>query len=195
MSRWTSGGSNGRSPRTGPELAIEVYCVPLLACFRVAGASGVERWVEDQQGRLTRRFARRITADPCAMGRHQPRVAVDRWLRLAEQNPFDVRAISGLLHACLAAGDRPNAIRYAERHIWRCCGGSWRSLPTQRSACCWSKLGQDQPRRPSDTHGIVASLQQRTNQRPSAEKCPPPDHSLTGGSRPETSMSVESHST
>jgi DNA-binding SARP family transcriptional activator len=28
-----------------------------------------------------------------------------------------VRAVSGLLHACLADGNRPKAIRYAERHM------------------------------------------------------------------------------
>ena len=28
-----------------------------------------------------------------------------------------VRAVSGLLHSCLQAGDRPRAIKYAERHM------------------------------------------------------------------------------
>ncbi|HWA58626.1 MAG TPA: bacterial transcriptional activator domain-containing protein [Gemmatimonadales bacterium] len=101
-----------------PQDAVETYRGPFLDGFHLADAPGFERWVEAQRVRLARRFAAQIELLAlAAMGRNQPMVAVDWWLRLTEQDPLDVRAISGLLHACLAAGDRPNAIRYAERHM------------------------------------------------------------------------------
>jgi DNA-binding SARP family transcriptional activator len=52
-----------------------------------------------------------------ASGRHEPRVAAEWWIRLTEHDPYDTRAVTGLLHALLEAGDRPKALVYAERHM------------------------------------------------------------------------------
>ncbi len=101
-----------------PARAVAAYQGPFLDGFHLGESGEFERWVDDQRDRLARRFARQIEVLALsAMGRNDPRAAADWWVRLTEADPFDVRAVSGLLHACLQAGDRPAAIRYAERHM------------------------------------------------------------------------------
>lgn len=100
------------------ERAVRTYRGPFLDGFYLSDVPGFERWVENQRERIARRFAGQAELLALeAMGRGDPQAAVDWWLRVTEEDPYDVRAISGLLHACLAAGDRPRAIRYAERHM------------------------------------------------------------------------------
>jgi DNA-binding SARP family transcriptional activator len=97
---------------------VERYAGPFLDGFQLGDAPEFERWADNLRDPLSPRFASQIEVLALAeMGRNQPRAAADWWLRLTELDPFDVRAVSGLLHACLAAGDRPQAIRYAERHM------------------------------------------------------------------------------
>ncbi|MFN8651820.1 MAG: BTAD domain-containing putative transcriptional regulator [Gemmatimonadales bacterium] len=94
------------------------YTGPFLDGVHLNDAPGFEHWVDTQRDRLARRFARAMEMLAlAAMGRNQPRAAAEWWLRVTEHDPYDVRAVSGLLHACLADGDRPRAIRYAERHM------------------------------------------------------------------------------
>jgi DNA-binding SARP family transcriptional activator len=101
-----------------PEAAAQLYDGPFLDGFHLSDAPGFEQWLDGQRDRLARRFAAQIELLALgAMGRNQPRAAADWWLKLTEHDPLDVRAVSGLLHACLADGDRPKAIRYAERHM------------------------------------------------------------------------------
>lgn len=101
-----------------PAAAAELYHGPFLDGFHLSDAPGFERWVDGQRDRQARRFASQIELLALgAMGANQPRIAADWWLRLTEHDPLDVRAVSGLLHACLACGDRPKAIKYAERHM------------------------------------------------------------------------------
>jgi DNA-binding SARP family transcriptional activator len=101
-----------------PAGAAALYDGPFLDGFHLSDAPGFEQWVDGQRDRLSRRFAAQIEVLALsAMGSNQPRVAADWWLKLTEHDPLDVRAVSGLLHACLADGDRPKAIRYAERHM------------------------------------------------------------------------------
>jgi serine/threonine-protein kinase len=101
-----------------PAEAVSLYRGPFLDGFHLSDAPGFEHWVDTQRDKLARRFGTQIELLALsAMGRNDPRAAADWWLKLTEQDPLDVRAISGLLHACLAAGDRPSAIRYAERHM------------------------------------------------------------------------------
>ena len=98
--------------------AVDLYRGPFLDGFHLNDAPEFERWADNQRDRMARRFASLIESLAlAAMGSNDPRTAADWWLRLTEQDPFDVRAVSGLLHACLAAGDRPKAIKYAERHM------------------------------------------------------------------------------
>lgn len=100
------------------EAAAALYQGVFLDGFHLSDAPGFERWVDEQRDRLARRFAALIEQLAlAAMGRNDPRAALEWWLRLTEHDPLDVRAVSGLLHACLQAGDRPRAIRYAERHM------------------------------------------------------------------------------
>lgn len=99
-------------------LAASLYQGPFLDGFHLSDAPGFDQWVDAQRDRLSRRFAAQIELLALgAMARNQPRIAADWWLRLTEHDPLDVRAVSGLLHACLQDGDRPKAIKYAERHM------------------------------------------------------------------------------
>ena len=99
-------------------LATSLYEGPFLDGFHLSDATGFEQWVDAQRDRLSRKFASQIEILALsAMGRNQPRAAADWWLKLTEHDPLDVRAVSGLLHACLQDGDRPKAIKYAERHM------------------------------------------------------------------------------
>ncbi len=101
-----------------PAEAAALYHGPFLDGFHLNDAPDFERWVDNQRDRLGRRFAAQIEILALeAMGRNDPRAAAEWWLRLTELDPYDARAVSGLLHACLGAGDRPRAIRYAERHM------------------------------------------------------------------------------
>jgi DNA-binding SARP family transcriptional activator len=101
-----------------PAQAVDLYRGPFLDGFHLSDAPEFERWADSLRDRLARRFAAQIELLAlAAMGRNEPRVAVEWWIRLTEQDPFDVRAVSGLLHACLADGDRPKALKYAERHM------------------------------------------------------------------------------
>lgn len=98
--------------------AAELYHGPFLDGFHLGDAPGFEHWLDNQRDRLARKFAAQIELLALgAMARNEPRLAADWWLRLTEHDPLDVRAVSGLLHACLQDGDRPRAIRYAERHM------------------------------------------------------------------------------
>lgn len=101
-----------------PGRAARLYVGPFLDGFHLSEAPGFEQWLDSQRDRVARRFAAQVELLALgAMGRNQPREAADWWLKLTEHDPLDVRAVSGLLHACLADGDRPKAIRYAERHM------------------------------------------------------------------------------
>lgn len=98
--------------------AAERYHGPFLDGIHLPDAPGFEHWVDDQRDRYARKFAGLVEKlARGAMGRNEPREAMEWWRRLTEFDPLDVRAVSGLLHACLQAGDRPRAIRYAERHM------------------------------------------------------------------------------
>ena len=101
-----------------PARAVSFYHGPFLDGFHLGDTPEFGYWLDNQRDRLRRRFAAQIELLAlAAMGRNEPRLAADWWVRLTEEDPLDVRAVSGLLHACLAAGDRPSAIRYAERHM------------------------------------------------------------------------------
>ena len=98
--------------------AATCYTGHFLDGFHLSDAPEFERWVDEQRDRLARRMSallERLALE--ASGRNLPREAADWWLRLTEHDPFDTRAVTGLLHALLQAGDRPRALRYAERHM------------------------------------------------------------------------------
>lgn len=98
--------------------AVALYHAPFLDGFHLDDAPDFERWVDVQRDRLARAFAAHIERLAlAAMAQLKPREAADWWLRLTAHDPLDVRAVSGLLHACLQDGDRPRAIKYAERHM------------------------------------------------------------------------------
>jgi serine/threonine-protein kinase len=108
-----------RATQSGdPAAATTAYGGPFLDGFHLTEAPEFERWVDEQRERVARRFAAQVEQLALgAMGQNDPRGAAEWWIRLTEHDPFDFRAVSGLLHALLQAGDRPRAIRYAERHM------------------------------------------------------------------------------
>lgn len=98
--------------------AVTLYQGPFLDGFHLTDTPAFDRWTDEQRDRLVRKFAAQIERLALtAMAQNQPRVAQEWWLRLLDQDPFDGRAVSGLVHACLQANDRPRAIRYAERYM------------------------------------------------------------------------------
>lgn len=99
------------------DAAVALYQGPFLDGFHLTDSPAFDRWTDEQRDRLVRKFAAQIERLALsAMGQNQPREAQEWWLRLLDQDPLDGRAVSGLIHACLQANDRPKAIRYAERY-------------------------------------------------------------------------------
>jgi DNA-binding SARP family transcriptional activator len=100
------------------ERAVGLYAGHFLDGVHLSDASEFDRWADEQRERLARRMSTLLERLALmASGRHDPRAAAEWWIRLIEHDPFDTHAVTGLLHAFLEAGDRPRALKYAERHM------------------------------------------------------------------------------
>lgn len=103
--------------RGEPARAVALYHGPFLDGIFLPNAAEFEHWLDEQRDRLSRQYGTALEAlalQASAAGTH--RTAVEWWQRLVDADPFDGRAVRGLLHALLASGDRTRALKQAQRH-------------------------------------------------------------------------------
>lgn len=96
------------------EFAATLYAGPFLDGFFVPEAPELNRWVEGEQARLARAYAR--TLEELA-GEQEARGdltgAAETWHRVVALDPYSVRTTLCLMRALAASGDRAAAIRQA----------------------------------------------------------------------------------
>lgn len=95
--------------------AVELYTGPFLDGVFISGASGFERWAEEERNRLTRDVElalEALAAEAANRGDHAG--AVQRWQRLATMEPRKTRVVLSLMSELAAAGDRAAALKHAE---------------------------------------------------------------------------------
>lgn len=103
--------------RGDPEKAIELYRGHLLDGFHVSGLPEFERWVESERQRLFDACAgalEKLAGE--AEAAREYRRAVDWWKRAISHDPYNSRYALRLIKALAAAGDRGNALQFAEEH-------------------------------------------------------------------------------
>jgi DNA-binding SARP family transcriptional activator/TolB-like protein len=99
------------------ERAAELYTGPFLDGFFLSGAGEFERWAAAERERFGREYrsSLEVLAED-ATRRGDVRVAVQRWRRLAAEDPYSARVTLCLMAALEAVGDRAAAIRQARLH-------------------------------------------------------------------------------
>ena len=99
------------------EAAVEFYEGPFLDGFYMSGVPEFERWVESERQRFADACADAV--EELAEGSERAedyRLAVNWWKRLAAHDPYNSRYALRLMQALAAAGDRGNALQFAQEH-------------------------------------------------------------------------------
>ncbi len=94
--------------------AVGLYAGPLLDGVVIDRAPAFAQWVEVEAARCARSYAdalEHLARD--AAGRGRPTEAVDYWQRLVVVDPLSARAVSGLMGALAATGQRGAALDLA----------------------------------------------------------------------------------
>jgi DNA-binding SARP family transcriptional activator len=100
------------------EQAAAHYQGPFLDGFHIDDAPDFERWLDSEQDRLSRSYARLL--QQLAEEHEQagnPAWAVEWWRRLAAHEPSSGRVALRVMQALADAGDRAGAIQHARAHI------------------------------------------------------------------------------
>jgi len=100
------------------ERALEHYRGGLLNGLYISESAEFERWLETERARFANLYAsvvERLALQSAERG--DLLEAVSWWQRASTHDPYNTRAAVGLMMALAAAGDRPNALRHAERHV------------------------------------------------------------------------------
>ncbi len=99
------------------ETATEHYGGPFLEGFYLSGCREFETWIESERRRLATSYERAVEAlAERAEDAGDHRRAVDWWWRLVIVDPYNTRIALRLMQALAAAGDRANAIQFAQEH-------------------------------------------------------------------------------
>jgi DNA-binding SARP family transcriptional activator len=97
--------------------AAELFRGPLLDGFDLSDAPEFERWLETERSRLQGAYRQalfRLAEQEDRHGRHA--AAIDWWGKLVAADPLSARGALGLMRALVAAGDRPEAVKYAQSY-------------------------------------------------------------------------------
>jgi DNA-binding SARP family transcriptional activator len=100
------------------EQAAAHYRGPFLDGFHIDDAPDFERWLDSEQDRLARSYARLL--QQLADEREQagnPAAAAEWWRRLAAHEPSSGRVALRVMQALAGAGDRAGAIQHGRAHI------------------------------------------------------------------------------
>jgi serine/threonine-protein kinase len=99
------------------EEAVDLHDGPLLDGFHLAEADQFERWLESERQRLADRYAAALESlAERAESAADHKAALEWWRRLAAHDPYNTPAALRLAEALATAGDRANALQYAEEH-------------------------------------------------------------------------------
>ena len=99
------------------ERAVSLAHGPFLDGFYLQGASGFERWVEEERGRLTKEtVAALLVLATAATRAKQHDAAAEWWGHLTQRDPVNGRFALEYLRALAARGDRAAALAFARRH-------------------------------------------------------------------------------
>lgn len=114
-----------------PEHAAEKYGGPFLQGFRLPGSPEFERWAEDERTALAHKYLELLQK----LGRDATRradadAAVKWWRRAAAQDPLNARLTTELMHALVATGNVPAALKQAQ--IYQALVDEELSLPPDR---------------------------------------------------------------
>ena len=99
------------------EEALEVYRGPFLDGFFLGEVAEFDRWVETHRERLSRRAidaAKGLARQALAADDHHQ--AATWWQRATDLDPLDASVMLGLVKALADGGDRPGAIRRAQKY-------------------------------------------------------------------------------
>ena len=99
------------------ERAVSLARGSFLDGFYLRGASGFERWVEEERGRLnaeTTSALLSLAAAAARAGQHD--AAAEWWRQLTQREPVNGRFALAYLKALSARGDRAAALAFARRH-------------------------------------------------------------------------------
>ena len=100
-----------------PATAAALYRGDLLDGFGIADGPEFERWLEERRARLLRGYVGALEALAIrAEERDDHAAAAAHWHRLVERVPENGRAVLRLMQALARGGDRPAALREAQRH-------------------------------------------------------------------------------
>ncbi len=99
------------------ERAVSLARGSFLDGFYLQGASGFERWVEEERGRLnTETVAALLALATAATGANHHEAATNWWHQLTLRDPLSGRFALEYLKALAARGDRAAALAFARRH-------------------------------------------------------------------------------
>ena len=99
------------------ERAVLLARGSFLDGFYLQGASGFERWVEEERGRLTTEtVAALVSLATAAVRSNQHDAAAEWWGQLTQRDPVNGRFALEYLKALAARGDRAAALAFARRH-------------------------------------------------------------------------------
>jgi DNA-binding SARP family transcriptional activator/TolB-like protein len=97
--------------------AAEAYAGPFLDGFFIRNSGPFEEWADSERRRLADMYATCLEAAATeSVERNDHLRAAERWRRLIEHDPYNSRAVVGLMEALSAAGDPGNALLVAEEH-------------------------------------------------------------------------------
>lgn len=97
--------------------AAETYQGPFLDGFFIRNSGPFDEWTDSERRRLADTYAACLEASAKESVEKKDHLrAADRWRRLIEHDPYNSRAVFGLMEALTAAGDPGNALLVAEEH-------------------------------------------------------------------------------
>jgi len=97
--------------------AVSLYRGPFLDGFYLSDGAEFEQWVESERARLIGAYARALERlAEQASGRGDSQEAVAWWRKLVALDGLSSRNVLGLLRSLAAAGDRPEALRFARAY-------------------------------------------------------------------------------
>ncbi len=101
-----------------PGIAVDLHGGPFVEGFLPGDGGEFEAWADLERSRIRRRF--RGALEALALEGEQgggPHEAARWWSRLVEEDPVHEVAVLRLMQALDAAGERGEALRWAERHV------------------------------------------------------------------------------